>query len=161
MIVGIAQEAVKSILLEAPRSKDGLETGGILLGLDNRGNATVTVTVAGDPGPKAFRAPRRFLRDLGHSRGLADQAYEADRSIWVGEWHTHTIPSPLPSPTDLGTYLRLLADPELEFDFLIAVIVTMSEAEWSSPLLWPWIVTRGSVALTPLRLSGEALADHG
>lgn len=160
MIVGITQEVVKSILLEAPRSMDGLETGGILLGLDDRGAGTITVTAAGDPGRKAFRARRRFLRDLEHAQRLADLAYEADRSIWVGEWHTHTIQSPLPSPTDLATYFRLLADPKLEFDVLIAIVVTMAETGWFSPLLWPWVVTRGSVALTPFRVSGGAFADH-
>ena len=153
MIVGIAREAVGSILREAPTSRDGLETGGILLGVDQRGTGVVTVTVAGGPGPKALRAPRRFLRDLDHAQRLADSAWVSSESIWVGEWHTHTIDSPFPSPMDLGTYLRLLRDPDLEFDFLISIIVTGSQTGWESPLLWPWIVTRGSAALTSLRLS--------
>src|SRR4051812_24966041 len=79
--------AAATISAEAAASRDGRETGGILLGHDE--GTQLYVTVAGDPGVGAVRSADRFLRDLEHARLLADAAYQRDGSVWIGEWHTH------------------------------------------------------------------------
>ncbi len=136
-VIRLVARAAETIATEAPASIDGSETGGILLGHD-RGE-TITVTRAGDPGPHADRRPDGFLRDLAHSRRLADEAYDEDGSVWVGEWHTHPAGPGVPSRTDEETYGRLLADPELGFTRLASIIVfPYPEHSWSELALAAW-----------------------
>lgn len=81
----------------------GLETGGILLG-HQHSDGHLSVTVAGDPGPRAERARRSFRRDADHARALARDGYARDRSVWIGDWHTHVDGPAHPSPVDLRAY---------------------------------------------------------
>jgi proteasome lid subunit RPN8/RPN11 len=69
------------------------------------------------------------LRDLDYSRRLADEAYDHDGSVWVGEWHTHPRGPAGPSHRDLRTYRELLLDTELAFEEFTAVIVTMDRSQ--------------------------------
>lgn len=143
----LSGRAFSIITSEAKASADGLETGGILLGHDYEGDDLIEVTQAGDAGPRAKRERRSFLRDLKHARRLADVAYEDDGSVWIGEWHTHTNESPLPSPRDLSTYLQLLDDPSLEFSRFASIIVTAESEDWDDLVLWPWVITPTVVQL--------------
>jgi integrative and conjugative element protein (TIGR02256 family) len=136
---------------------DGSETGGILLGHD-RGE-TITVTRAGDPGPHSDRRPDGFLRDLAHSRRLADEAYNEDGSVWVGEWHTHPAGPGVPSRTDEETYRRLLAEPELGFTRLASIIVIpCQEHGWSELVLAAW--TADTNGIHDARLEVVDGTDH-
>jgi integrative and conjugative element protein (TIGR02256 family) len=149
--------AAETIAAEAPASRDGSETGGILLGQD-LGEA-ITVTRAGDPGPLADRRPNGFLRDLAHSRKLANEAYDEDGSVWVGEWHTHPAGAGVPSRTDEDTYERLLADPELGFARLAAIIVMpCPEHGWSELVLAAW--TADADGIHDARLEVAEGPDH-
>lgn len=87
------------MILLAPESADGRETGGILLGRGPDADGVVRVEIAGDAGPRADRRPDFFLRDLSHARELADGAWKRSRAVWVGEWHTHPTGGPEPSAT--------------------------------------------------------------
>lgn len=122
--VVIDPKALRVITDESLRSLDGLETGGILLGHDER--AQIGVVHAGDPGPAADRRRDRFLRDLAHAKTLAERGWMEDGSQWIGEWHTHPNGELAPSSADLRSYLRHLADPELRFTRFLAIIVTIT-----------------------------------
>ncbi|WP_350223911.1 Mov34/MPN/PAD-1 family protein [Plantibacter sp. ME-Dv--P-095] len=98
----------------------GYETGGIVLGSTSA--EQFDVTVLGPPGPSATHRPAAFLRDLRTAQALAAEAWEQDRSEWIGEWHTHPRSGLAPSPTDLATYHRHLDDPELRFERFLSVI---------------------------------------
>ncbi len=137
-MIRIGQAALDVILGVALDSIDGLETGGILLGHDESGQAEVTV--AGRPGPGAERTPNRFRRDLAYAQQLSDDAFEADGSVWLGEWHTHPGGPEMPSELDLRSYAEMLTDTELGFRQFLCIIVTMRRVPRSTPLLWPWIV---------------------
>lgn len=161
-VIRLVACAAETIATEAPASADGSETGGILLGHD-RGE-TITVTRAGDPGPQAVRRPDGFLRDLTHSRRLADEAYGEDGSVWVGEWHTHPTGSSAPSPIDKETYGRLLADPELRFTRLASIIVIpCPEHGWSELVLAAWVADAEGIHYARLELveGPEDEADDG
>lgn len=132
--ITIAADAWHFISLEAVRSVDGLETGGILLGLDD--GQTLRVLHAGGPGPQALRGPRTFMRDRGDAQRLADAAWAEDRSQWIGEWHTHVNTAPIPSEIDLDSYMRHLVDPDLHFDRFIAVIVSIDATHQSDVTAW-------------------------
>ena len=136
----ILMKAAVSVIVDAARaSTDGLETGGILLGAAEP-NAIV-VRHAGRPGPRAIRRPDFFQRDLQHAQSFADQAFALDHSIWIGEWHTHLHAPPRPSTRDLATYQILLSDPELAFDYFVAIILADSTKDWRTPQLTAWLVT--------------------
>lgn len=139
--IEISAQARKQICELAALSTDGRETGGLLLGRGPNGKGLVEVEIAGEPGPSAIRKPAFFLRDLDHARSLADEAWDASRAVWVGEWHTHPDGSPFPSRDDFATYLRLLAASELAFSHFVSVIVTPDRANgWSQPRLWSWLL---------------------
>lgn len=136
--------ASDSIAAYSAASSDGLETGGLLLGhLHDDG---VVVRYAGGPGPAAQREPTRFRRDLAFARGLADAAWKLDRSIWIGEWHTHPNASPVPSDIDMETYARHLNDPDLTLPTFLSLIVTAAP-DWRQPVVTAWtVISAGHVA---------------
>ena len=145
-VVRIRTNALRAITLEARTSMDGRETGGILLGHDPAPDGGVEVTTAGDPGPAADRRPNGFTRDLAHARHLADQAFDLDGSVWLGEWHTHPTGPPAPSSQDMNTYRKLLADDRLDFERIVSLIVTPHPAHgWQQPLLWSWLITSATI----------------
>ncbi|MFX0577118.1 Mov34/MPN/PAD-1 family protein [Nocardia nepalensis] len=129
-VVKLSYGAARTIGREARTSmSDGKETGGILLG-DYGGDGSVRVRFAGTPGPHAIRRHDFFLRDLEHTRVYAEQCYRHYGVAWVGEWHTHPVHAPIPSPRDLATYDALSTDPELDFshDFLALIAAPSSDA---------------------------------
>lgn len=134
---------------ECIRSQDGNETGGILLGHVHDGVAEIRV--AGGPGPTAVRQPAFFLRDLGHAQQLAHDAFTRDGSIWIGEWHTHLAAAPVPSERDLATYARLLADPDLGFETVVAIIA-VANPQWDRPAAYAWACFGNHAVAVPLVL---------
>ena len=135
-----SNSAAALISAEARHSADGKETGGILLGHDT--GDRLHVVTAGGPGPAAQRSPHRFLRDLDHARTLADQAYDEDGSVWIGEWHTHPSGPARPSPLDLTTYTAHVANDSLGFDrFLACIVVPCANHGWAHVQLAAWVVT--------------------
>lgn len=142
-----------TIAVESARSRDGNETGGILLG-EVHANGIAQVRVAGEAGPRATRRPTYFLRDLEHARHLADKAFIRDGSVWIGEWHTHLHVPAVPSAQDLHTYQQLLSDPDLDFDVVISIIVTGS-GTWTAPAARAWACYPGSTVEVPLRVDAD------
>jgi integrative and conjugative element protein (TIGR02256 family) len=140
--IELHDDARTAITELARAAADGRETGGILLGRGPEDDGTIHVEVAGDPGPKAVRRPDFFLRDLEHARGLADDAWQRSRAIWVGEWHTHIQRLTHPSNADLATYHRLLSAAALEFPVFVSIIVVPGDTAggWAAPQLFPWIL---------------------
>lgn len=146
MTVLLARSALDTIRCEANAATDGNETGGILLGYDHSADG-MEIRHAGGPGPRAIRASHRFTRDTHHAQQLADKAWSQDRSIWLGEWHTHPNGEPQPSDLDLSSYLAMLDDPDLSFHAFLAVIVTPTIR---SVTLYPWLVTRSAITCAGL-----------
>jgi integrative and conjugative element protein (TIGR02256 family) len=140
--VTIANAAARAIVKESAASDDGAETGGILLGHDDDG--PFNVRIAGGPGPAAKRSPRRFLRDLEHARVLADEAYDVDGSVWIGEWHTHPNGPAAPSALDLTTYAGHLADNTLGFArYLSLIVLPCPKHRWDHVHVAAWVVDSG------------------
>jgi integrative and conjugative element protein (TIGR02256 family) len=145
-VVRIRSLALRVVIAEAPASRDGRETGGILLGHDPAADGGIEVTTAGDPGPAADRRSDGFTRDLAHAQRLADQAYDRDGSVWLGEWHTHPTGPVTPSSQDMGTYQKLFAHERLDFERIVSLIVTPDPARgWYQPQLWSWLITPATI----------------
>ncbi|WP_158289924.1 Mov34/MPN/PAD-1 family protein [Micromonospora sp. S4605] len=149
--VVLAPAAATTIRDEAARSRDGDETGGLLLGYIEP-DGTAHVRYAGGPGRAAVRGPAFFLRDLPHAQRLAADAYARDGSMWIGEWHTHPGTAPAPSDRDLSTYLAFLDDPELGLDVFIAIILTSPTAAWDTLQAHTWTCYQSGAELVPLVL---------
>lgn len=145
--VRLTPAAAHTITTELRTADHSTETGGILLG--HHVLSTVTVHHAGTPGPAAVRTPTYFLRDRAHAQALADQAFAADGSVWIGEWHTHPATRPVPSARDAATYQQLLDDPELGFHSVVAVIFTLCGGQWTGAA---WAARNGGVAPAALQL---------
>ncbi|WP_350349066.1 Mov34/MPN/PAD-1 family protein [Agromyces sp. G08B096] len=144
--VSITDAALTAITREAPRSLDGLETGGILLGTDTADG--VLIRHAGDAGPSAARGERTFLRDLDHARQFAESAWVEDGSQWIGEWHTHPTGELAPSDVDLNSYMRHLHDPDLGFDQFVAIIAGLDSS--SRIIVSTWLIERNRFRPVPL-----------
>lgn len=108
------------------------EAGGVLLGL-RRGPhievVKVTTPMAGDT-----RTRTSFLRrDPGHFEVAQRLWRESNGTIgYVGEWHTHPEPFPLPSRVDTAEWRKVL---QLEQRLTVFVIVGTSN----------WFVARGPI----------------
>jgi len=149
--VTITDTALTAMTGFARNAAGGRETGGILLGRHrSQADQPVDVVHAGDAGPRAVRRADFFRRDVAHAQALADLAYVTDGSVWLGEWHTHAT-GPAPSARDLASYHLLLADPELDFHLLLAVIALPDpDHRWDRPRLSGWLVTPGLARQVPL-----------
>jgi len=162
MIIVLTRDAAGTIAAAARESADGRETGGVLLGHDL--GERMIVTVAGDPGPAADRRTDGFVRDLAHARLLGDEAYDRDGSVWVGEWHTHPTGPSIPSPKDMETYSQLLADDDLAFERLLALIVTPCGVHgWVEAHVHGWVVdVDGAKGATVVRenVAGVPLSEQ-
>ncbi len=155
MSIELGAQAERAIKEMAGESKDGRETGGILLGRGPDEIGIVHVERAGDPGPKARREPRLFLRHLERAQELADAAWAESKAIWVGEWHTHVHGDPRPSPSDLATYAGHLAAAELEFEVFVSIIaVPDHERGWEDPVLAPWLLEISEIPVEAARRAG-------
>ncbi|GAA4529450.1 hypothetical protein GCM10023192_15980 [Amycolatopsis samaneae] len=70
----VTTPAVNAIAHEARASRDGTETGGILLGTTERSG--LVIRHAGGPGRHATRRATSFERDLNYAQALGDWAFE-------------------------------------------------------------------------------------
>jgi integrative and conjugative element protein (TIGR02256 family) len=147
----IIPEALALIGEEAIRSRDGLETGGILLGTDD--GQEIVIRHAGGPGPKARRESTRFLRDLAHAQQLAELAWKEDQSQWIGEWHTHPSGDLTPSNYDLEAYARHLHDPELSFKRFLTIIVGLTRTGEITAVAW--IVDQETALPVPVAVADD------
>ncbi|MDP9469165.1 MAG: Mov34/MPN/PAD-1 family protein [Chloroflexota bacterium] len=88
------------------------ETGGVLMGyVDEHGRAVVT-RVTG-PGPNAIRSAKRFHRDVPFVQAELDRAAVelGEGGAYLGEWHSHLVPDPQPSPTDTDSLFGIAEAP--------------------------------------------------
>jgi integrative and conjugative element protein (TIGR02256 family) len=142
----VTSHAHRQLVTEAQLSADGNETGGILLGRDLGMGQGFLICHCGGPGPDAVRQPSHFMRDLAHAMELAEQAAVTDGSAWIGEWHTHLVDLPAPSPHDLLTYRKLLLDREIAFPRLLCLVVLPStDGLWSQPRISGWSISLRSI----------------
>ncbi|MEU3626008.1 hypothetical protein BS329_30620 [Amycolatopsis coloradensis] len=154
----VTTPAVNAIAHEARASRDGTETGGILLGTTERSG--LVIRHAGGPGRHATRRATSFERDLNYAQTLGDWAFEQDGSVWVGEWHTHLRVPAVPSSRDLATYQGLLADPELAFDVFVAIILADPTNEWEQPQIATWLITSAQAQAVIADYGGVANDDR-
>lgn len=152
ILAGSAHDAIEAVC----EPRDGLETGGILLGHQHE-DGHLSVTVAGDPGPRAQRGPRSFRRDHAHAQRLARAAYAHDRSIWIGDWHTHPRGPERPSPIDLRAYVDVIRSDDSDFAVFLSIIAIPVVPR---PLLWAWAVTDETITPVGMWVTTPSTVQH-
>lgn len=88
------------------------ETGGVLIGFVDGERRAVVVRATG-PGPNAVRTATRFERDIEFTQQELDRAAAelGDRGVYLGEWHSHLVAVPRPSPTDITSLYGIAVAP--------------------------------------------------
>ncbi len=138
--ISIREGAFAFIVDEAIRSRDGKETGGILIGVDE--GTTTEIRCAGGPGPRAIRRPDLISRDTAFAQRIVDREWWRDGSDWVGEWHTHIFGRPVPSELDQRTYRSIIREPDLEFRRFFSLILRDDDGSWNDMDVAMWEVDR-------------------
>lgn len=139
-LVRLSAAARRAIETEVVRTDANLETGGVLLG--HNLEAEILVSVAGGPGPGAVHQARRFDRDTHYASKLADEAWDRDRSQWIGEWHTHPTSSLMPSQVDLSTYRTHLREGNVGPGAFLSLLV---RSRGQNCTMVGWAVTQSSL----------------
>jgi integrative and conjugative element protein (TIGR02256 family) len=145
----IRTDVLDFILDEAESSRDGKETGGILIGTDY--DDVAEIRRAGGPGPRAVRRADLFSRDTTFAQKLVDEEWQHDGSDWIGEWHTHTRGRPFPSERDRRTYRRFIVAEDLGFARFFSLILVTNTDLWEDVEAVLWEVTQQG--LKPCRLT--------
>lgn len=104
---------------------DAAEAGGILLGRRIRGSSDLIVDEATEPGRGDRRSRYAFVRARARAQRRVMDAWEETEGTrcYLGEWHTHPEPDPVPSALDERERLRLLSSTKGAGDTLLFVIV--------------------------------------
>lgn len=124
--------------------KKSSEGGGILVGrvIDESNN--IVIDDVSIPMPTDRRSRNRFLRNpTGHQEFFNKKWEESNNScFYLGEWHTHPEPLPVPSSTDLKTWKKLLEKPPQDINILFFIILGTSQLR-----IWQGINNNGQILI--------------
>ena len=121
----ILEDWVKQLKLAGPR-----EIGGVLFGEQlNEGYFRI---VKAPQQISQTSTGSRFCRDGVQARKVIKSLHsryggQAERFNYLGEWHSHPDAPTLPSPRDETTMLELVAQQDGAVNFLVLVILRLSE----------------------------------
>jgi integrative and conjugative element protein (TIGR02256 family) len=120
--VYMLREAYEFAKEESSASKD-IETGGILLGYrTSDGKYVITRSIG--PGPKAVRTATWFEKDTEYCQGEIEKTFIelAEKGLYLGEWHYHTIGGNSPSGIDIKSLKEIAAQGNYRIDKPIMII---------------------------------------
>jgi integrative and conjugative element protein (TIGR02256 family) len=126
----VIDPAVRAALAGHTRSSPGKETGGILLGhlVDA---ATLRITRASPPGPRAIHLRLAFSRDTRFLQRYLDDVYDrtAGHEDYVGEWHVHPALDAPPSYVDRRSLWRIARRRNYATDNPVLLIIESAPPE--------------------------------
>ena len=105
------------------------EAGGILLGRHLLGCRDVVIDEVTSPMQGDLRMRMAFHRSMAPHQQVIDERWRASEGtcLYLGEWHTHPEPHPIPSQVDLEDWLRRLGEDHFEGPSLFFIIVGLHE----------------------------------
>lgn len=108
----VIPEALHADILAMVESMPEAETGGTLVGYVDKERQAVINRVIG-PGPTAIQEPTLFARDVEYTQVELDRAAQelGEHGVYLGEWHSHLVPVPHPSPTDIESLSGISSAP--------------------------------------------------
>lgn len=120
----IVDPAVQATLAGHTRSRPGAETGGILVGC-RVDAATLKITRASPPGPRAIHRRLAFSRDTRFLQRYLDTIHSRTGGAedYVGEWHVHPALDAPPSNVDCRSLFRIARRSNYATDNPVLLIV--------------------------------------
>lgn len=109
------------------------EAGGVLLGRHILGCRDVVIDEVTSPMPGDLRKPLAFHRGQAQHQQLIDERWRSSEGtcLYLGEWHTHPEPCPMPSGIDLSDWSRRLRTDHFDGESLFFIIVgTIEVCAW-------------------------------
>lgn len=99
--------------------RDKPEAGGILLGYRREQHIHIIDCTVPQPADKRMRF--RFFRQAGYHQDIAARRWQQSGRLldYVGEWHTHPEPRPMPSTMDCREWQKICARTDAPMVFLI------------------------------------------
>lgn len=123
----IVEHALKQMQAFAQHRSEDQEAGGVLLGRHLLDSRDVVVDEVSTPQSSDRRSRYSFFRSSQHEQ-LARQRWleESSTSAYLGLWHTHPEPDPMPSRVDQIDWQKAMACDTYEGDRLFFPIVGTS-----------------------------------
>jgi integrative and conjugative element protein (TIGR02256 family) len=105
------------------------EAGGVLLGRYIKDSKDIIIDLATQPQSKDKRSRFRFFRKQEEHQAIVEQVWKESEGTcnYLGEWHTHPEPNPVPSSVDVKTWIRQVRETKFQGDCLYSVIVGTEE----------------------------------
>jgi integrative and conjugative element protein (TIGR02256 family) len=100
------------------------ESGGILIGKENKSNENLIINHITVPMFKDKRKYDRFIRkDEGHIEVFKNLYKASDETLrYIGEWHTHPEAVPSFSSIDLNNWIKICKDSNYDNDYYHVII---------------------------------------
>jgi len=96
------EDAVEE-LLKYCREAEDVETGGIIIGRYSEDRATAVADRVTGPPPDSKHFFAQFLRGVQGLQELLNCVWsKRERQFYLGEWHYHPLPNPVPSADDIA-----------------------------------------------------------
>ncbi|MEW6573748.1 MAG: Mov34/MPN/PAD-1 family protein [Bacillota bacterium] len=123
--IKISDNALQVIFQFRQLLPDATEAGGVLLGRFILESEDIVVDDVTTPGEEDKRTRNRFVRNKRrHQLEVTRRWRESGGTCnYLGEWHTHPEPMPLPSPEDICDWRRTLREAQFDSETLFFVIV--------------------------------------
>ena len=103
---------------------DDLEAGGILLGHLYENKPDIVIDEITIPLPRDSRKRKGFYRSIEHHKEAVRRWKQSGGTcLYLGLWHTHPEPTPIPSPTDIEDWNKAINFGEFEGNNLFFIIV--------------------------------------
>ncbi len=141
--VRFAKEAHGTIVRLSEQTPNA-ETGGILIGYVDQ-DRTANVLRATEPGPKATRSARIFVRDTEYTQARLDAAalQYGKKGAYLGEWHSHLEADPRPSPLDLESMVGIARAQNYLTRCPVMIIAGVNPTSARAEVLKSWSVPIG------------------
>lgn len=140
----MSDEARVKIVSETESSPTA-ETCGVLIGYVDEQRQAMALRAPG-PGPTAVRSTSICHRDIEHVQVELDLAAEelGDQGSYLGEWHSHLVPEPEPSPTDIESLVGIARAPNYLTRCPVMIIAGLDPdtGQCASLLAWAFPVGR-------------------
>lgn len=129
----ILDDKVKQSFQEVQQSKKfQLESGGIMIGILVRGR-TIQITDITKPQEDDVCQKFRFFRKRKGHQTAMDSIWKSSgyRKLYLGEWHTHDEPYPIPSWIDSSGWRRIARSKNNSPWMLFVIIGTVHIRMWT------------------------------
>ena len=122
----VSERALGTIEREC-RSHPETETGGIIVGLRNE--EQVTITHATGPGLNWERSAHHFVKDTEYLQSVLNLLFQYFQVNYLGLWHKHPSSMPFPSDGDVVSAMDEVSDSGVGLDELLTPICVMESSK--------------------------------